>query len=79
MRRALILSIFLLALGLSTAPALADTFTFTVSGTPGFSGGLPVSANPGPSPSPVPEPSALLLMGSGLLAFGGLMHRRLRR
>jgi hypothetical protein len=43
-RRALILTIFLLAVGLSTEPALADTFTFTASGTPSFSGGLPVSA-----------------------------------
>ncbi len=44
MPRALILAIFLLAVGLSSEPAQADTFTFTASGTPSFSGGLPVSA-----------------------------------
>jgi hypothetical protein len=33
---------------------------------------------PVPTP-PVPEPSSLLVFGSGLLAIGGVLSRKLRR
>jgi hypothetical protein len=31
------------------------------------------------APSPVPEPASILMLGSGLLALGGTLKRRLFR
>jgi hypothetical protein len=64
---------------LSVPGATADSTITSATFSFGTTAGNNVAGNDSPSPSPVPEPSALLLMGSGLLALGGRMRGRLRR
>jgi hypothetical protein len=49
------------------ASSITTTFTLPAVSTPG----------PGPGPSPVPEPASLILLGSGLTAFGLVSRKRL--
>jgi hypothetical protein len=63
---------FAAALGSSTGIGFADSITIT-------SGGAAQSVDVAIGPGPTPEPSSLLLLGSGILSFGGLLRRRILR
>jgi hypothetical protein len=52
----------------------SDTLTFASYQVPAFYYLDDVSALPA---SPTPEPSSILLFGTGLLGFGGILRRRL--
>jgi hypothetical protein len=61
-----------LSLGEEFSGTLYLALNFTHGANLGYAIGLPGAAGTGPSPAPVPVPAGMVLLGSGLMAFGVL-------